>query len=396
MTTFVLIPGAGSAPDHWHLVVPLLRAAGHDTVTPDLPCESDTAGLPEYVAAAVEAIGERDDLVVVGQSLGAFTAAAVASTRPTRLLVYGNAMIPAREETPGAWWDAVGHADAAAETLRRHGPMRDWTAADLDAVFLHDVPAEAAAGATPRKQGAGIFTTPLAGWPDGVATRVVSGRDDRLFPLAFQQRLARERLGAEPDVLPAGHAIALANPRALARQLLDYLDGPAITIRRANPGDAPAIGAVFDAAVREGWGHLGSLAKEPMFSAEAWDELVADHAPPRSLLVATEAAERVVGYCAVHPEDGEVYLLFVEPSWAGRGVGRALLAAGHAALRAAGCTHAYVYTEERNERALAVYAAAGYTSDGTVRESDFRGVHLREPRLIASLAASRAQGPWPS
>jgi pimeloyl-ACP methyl ester carboxylesterase len=53
--------------------------------------------------------------------------------------------------------------------------------------------------------------------------RVISGRDDRLFPLAFQQRLARERLGVEPDVLPAGHAAALAQPEALVRQLLAYV-----------------------------------------------------------------------------------------------------------------------------------------------------------------------------
>lgn len=386
MSTFVLLPGAGSGPDHWHLVVPLLRAAGHETVSPDLPCESDTAGLPEYTAAALAAIGDRQHLIVVGQSLGAFTAAAVAASRPTRLLVYVNAMIPARGETPGAWWDAVGHAEAAAQTLTRHGPMHDWTAADLDEVFLHDVPARAAAGATPRKQGPGVFSTPLDDWPDGVPVRVISGRDDRLFPLAFQQRLARERLGVEPDVLPAGHAIALAQPHALAEQLLAYLNGSGVTIRGARADDAPAIGAVFDAAVREGWTHLGSLVQEPMFPAKAWDELVVEHAPPRALLVASDNADGVIGYCAIHPEDGEMYLLFVDPAWSGRGVGRALLAAGHEALRAAGCTHAYLYAHERNARALSVYAAAGYEPDGSVRESGFRGVELRELRLVAPLA----------
>jgi pimeloyl-ACP methyl ester carboxylesterase len=225
VSTFVLIPGAGSGPDHWHLIVALLRAAGHETVTPDLPCDSDAAGLPEYTAAALDAIGDRDDLVVVAQSLGAFTAAAVAAARPTRLLVYVNAMIPQRGETPGAWWTAVGHEEAAAQTFRRHGPMSTWTSADLDEVFLHDVPAAAAAGATPRPQGGGIFATPLTSWPEGVPVRVISGRDDRLFPLAFQQRLARERLGVEPDVLPGGHVIALAQPDALAEQLLAYLGG---------------------------------------------------------------------------------------------------------------------------------------------------------------------------
>ena len=219
-TTFALIPGAGSGPDHWHLVAPILRAAGHRTVTPGLPCESDTAGLPEYTASALEAIGDCDDLIVVAQSLGAFTAAAVAAARPTRLLVYVNAMIPERGESPGDWWAAVGHEEAAAETLRLHGPMSTWTARDLEEVFLHDVPPEAAAGVTPRVQGGGIFATPLTSWPEDVGVRVVSGRDDRLFPLAFQQRLARERLGVEPDVLPGGHALALAQPEALARRVL--------------------------------------------------------------------------------------------------------------------------------------------------------------------------------
>ncbi len=385
MSTFVLIPGAGSGPDHWHLVEPLLRAAGHETVTPDLPCESDTAGLPEYTAAVIAAIGDPEDLVVVGQSLGAFTAAAVAAELPARLLVYVNAMIPARGESPGEWWDAVGHEEAAAETLGRHGPMREWGGADLEEVFLHDVPAAAAAGAAQRRQGGGIFATPLADWPDGVPVRVISGRDDRLFPLAFQQRLARERLGVEPDVLPAGHVVALARPDALVELLLGYLDSPGVTIRRALPGDAPAIGAVFDAAVREGWGFLGSLAREPMFPADAWPQLVADHAPPRSLLVAVDAQGDVAGYCAVHPEDGEMYLLFVDPARAGRGVGRTLLAAGHEALRAAGCTSAFLYTQSSNQRALDVYAAAGYQPDGTVRESEFRGAPLRELRLVAAL-----------
>jgi pimeloyl-ACP methyl ester carboxylesterase len=75
----------------------------------------------------------------------------------------------------------------------------------------------------PRRQGGGIFATPLLSWPEGVPVRVVSGRDDRLFPLALQQRLARERLGVEPDVLPGGHLIALAHPDALARVLVAYL-----------------------------------------------------------------------------------------------------------------------------------------------------------------------------
>jgi ribosomal protein S18 acetylase RimI-like enzyme len=118
---------------------------------------------------------------------------------------------------------------------------------------------------------------------------------------------------------------------------------------------------------------------------EEWDKTVIEHAPPNVLLVAIDESGNVVGFSAVHPREGEMFLLFVHPEHAGRGVGRALLDAAHEALRAAGCREAFLYTHEANERALAVYEASGYRRDGYVRESDFRGVHLREPRLVKSL-----------
>ena len=158
-----------------------------------------------------------------------------------------------------------------------------------------------------------------------------------------------------------------------------------ITIRRAIADDAQDIGAVFDAAVREGWKYLGELAARPMFPPDEWDTLVVEHAPPNVLLVAINEAHWLVGFVAVHPAEGEMYLLFVDPDHAGRGVGRTLLEAAHEVLRAAGCREAFLYTHEQNERALAVYETAGYRRDGAVRESEFRGLHLREPRLVKAL-----------
>jgi ribosomal protein S18 acetylase RimI-like enzyme len=160
---------------------------------------------------------------------------------------------------------------------------------------------------------------------------------------------------------------------------------PGIRLRQAVASDAQAIGAVFDAAVREGWGYLGELASQPMFTAAEWDKDVADHAPPNVLLVATDEGERVVGFTAAHPRDCEIFLLFVDPAVAGRGVGRMLLAAADNALRAAGCSEAFLFTHEQNERALHVYARAGYQPDGTIRVSDFRGTSLRELRLVKRL-----------
>src|SRR5919201_1495771 len=113
---------------------------------------------------------------------------------------------------------------------------------------------------------------------------------------------------------------------------MNELEVPGINLRRATAGDAQAIGAVFDASVSTGWSYLGELASRPMFSPDDWDKLVADHAPPNVLLVATDEADRVVGYTAVHPENGERFLLFVDPAHAGRGIGRMLLSAAHDAL----------------------------------------------------------------
>lgn len=162
-------------------------------------------------------------------------------------------------------------------------------------------------------------------------------------------------------------------------------EGQEVRIRPAAPDDAQAIGAVFDAAVHAGWGYLGDLVSEPLFTPEDWEQLVAAHAPPNVLLVAVDESDAVVGYTAVHPEDGEMFLLFVHPAHAGRGIGRGLLAAAHGALHAAGCRQAYLYVHEQNERALAVYTAAGYHPDGSDRVSDFRGVRTRELRLVRHL-----------
>lgn len=159
-----------------------------------------------------------------------------------------------------------------------------------------------------------------------------------------------------------------------------------MTIRRAMAADARRIGEVFDAAVFAGWKYLGELASKPMFDAEEWDRVVAEHAPPNALFVAIDDSDQIAGFSAIHPQEGEMYLLFVHPDYAGRGIGRALLDAAHEGLRQAGCREAFLYTNEQNKRAQAVYEAAGYRRDGTIRETDFRGVLLREPRMVKTLA----------
>lgn len=77
----------------------------------------------------VPGAGDRPDAVVVGQSLGGFTAVEVARRLqeappgPTtvRRLVLVNAMIPAVGETPGQWWTASGREEAKRAAERAAG-----------------------------------------------------------------------------------------------------------------------------------------------------------------------------------------------------------------------------------------------------------------------------------
>ncbi|MEA2135970.1 MAG: hypothetical protein QOC68_3879 [Solirubrobacteraceae bacterium] len=223
--TYVLLPGAGGDSFYWHLVAARLRADGHEVLAPDLPAGDDAAGLGEYADASVDAIGDRDGLTVVAQSMGAFTAPLLCDRVDVRLLILVAPMIPAPRESPGAWWSNTGQGDAWRQQEEAEG--RDPDAEfDLMTGFFHDVPpdvvAEVFARGEPRQSDTPWDQPwPLDTWPD-VPTRVLAGRHDRLFPLAFMTRLARERLGVAPDVIDSGHLPALSRPDELAQRLEAY------------------------------------------------------------------------------------------------------------------------------------------------------------------------------
>jgi pimeloyl-ACP methyl ester carboxylesterase len=222
--TYVLIPGAGGTGSYWHLVADELRSRGHEVVAVDLPAKDDAAGLPEYADAVVNAISDRSDVILVAQSMGGFTAPLVTERASVAMLVLVNAMIPAPGETPGEWWANTGSPEAKRRQDIAEGRDPD---APFDPIitFFHDVPADVRDEAFKEDPGQSDtpFASPmtLAAWPD-IPTRVIVGRDDRLFPADFQRRVARDRLGITPDELPGGHVIALSHPVELADRLDAY------------------------------------------------------------------------------------------------------------------------------------------------------------------------------
>jgi pimeloyl-ACP methyl ester carboxylesterase len=226
VTTFVLIHGASSNAWSFSRLAPLLTSSGHSVVAPDLPISDESAGFAEYTDTVVRAIGTRPPVVLVGASMGAYTAALVAGRVPTALLVLLTPMIPAPGEGIGTWFGTTGQREAVEAYAAEQGidPAELNPSVDPRATFFHDLPADLVAemeAVGAPEQAGGIFGAPypLQRWPE-VPTRVVAGRDDRMFPLPFVRRLAQERLGVEPDVVPAGHLAALGHPREVATTLL--------------------------------------------------------------------------------------------------------------------------------------------------------------------------------
>jgi pimeloyl-ACP methyl ester carboxylesterase len=220
--SFVLVPGAGGNAGYWQLVEPLIHKAGFRSVAVPLPNWSG-ATFADHADAIVAAAGTPDEVILLAQSMGAFSAPLTCERLPVSELVLLNAMIPAPGETAGEWWGNTGQAAAMRSNDLREG--RDPDAGfDAQTYFLHDLSPEVLAllmSSPDEEPAASLFQTriPLTRWPD-VPTTVLAGRDDRFFPFDFQSRVARERLGLEVEQLPGGHLLALSQPEALVARLM--------------------------------------------------------------------------------------------------------------------------------------------------------------------------------
>jgi mycothiol synthase len=87
---------------------------------------------------------------------------------------------------------------------------------------------------------------------------------------------------------------------------------------------------------------------------------------PQGFLVA-EAEGRLVATCWVKPQGealGELYVVAVDPSYQGNGVGRAVATAGLRHLAARGARRAFLHVADDNDAALRLYAGLGFTPAG--------------------------------
>jgi pimeloyl-ACP methyl ester carboxylesterase len=205
LATFALVHGAWHGGWCWDGVRAELEARGHDVVAPDLPCEDVDVGVEEYVAVVQAALGDVDDAVLVGHSLGGMTIPRV----PARLHVFVSALLA------GTGWNDV-FAPGFGDSRVRDELGRSYYPDPADAVRELQYPPELASAAQRLRRQARYEPEPVD--LPGCPVYVVCTRDAAIRP-DWQRHLARDVLGVEPLELEAGHSPMLERPRELAELL---------------------------------------------------------------------------------------------------------------------------------------------------------------------------------
>lgn len=225
MSLFALVHGGAHGGWCWELLVPELEQRGHSAVAPDLPIEDDAAGARENARVVVEAIGSRDDdVIVVGHSLGGLTIPLVAQLRPVRRLVFLGAMVPAvgmsNLEYLATEPEAVVFSGtenlADGEIPAADDQVLGWERAK--AGFFGDVSDEVARQAWQRfrRQSFTVMTerTPLEVWPDVPSTYILM-TEDRAVGQEWSRRRAKE-IGADLIEMEGSHSPFYSRPGELA------------------------------------------------------------------------------------------------------------------------------------------------------------------------------------
>ena len=169
---------------------------------------------------------------------------------------------------------------------------------------------------------------------------------------------------------------------------------PGGRVRPAQPDDAQPIAAVHVATWRDAY--AGLLPDEMLAGLDVtdwagrWRDRLA--APPEGMFtLAFEVDGQVRGFVSGGPSrddfpGGEVYAIYMDPAFQGRGAGGRMLAAATALLAGAGFTDASLWVLAENQTARGFYESQGWRRDGAEHEwTPADGVRVPEVRYVRTL-----------
>lgn len=218
MTTFVLVHGAWHGSWAWDSVVPLLHAAGMQTITPDLGIDA-SSGLHDHartVVGALDTVGAQDDVVLVGHSYGGLVVREAADARPD---VVGHVVLV------DGWAGPDGSSlfslapEALVTALRAAAGDGDQIPAPPPAAFGivdPDAAADLAIRMTPQPLRTFTEPTRLRGAVDGIAGTAIYCR-----PQVYPFERFGEAVGYRTLAVDGPHNVMLTHPQDLAGMLLD-------------------------------------------------------------------------------------------------------------------------------------------------------------------------------
>jgi ribosomal protein S18 acetylase RimI-like enzyme len=166
--------------------------------------------------------------------------------------------------------------------------------------------------------------------------------------------------------------------------------GDLVALRLAERDDALAIATVHVAAWQAGYAGIFDQdfldALDPLDRVHRYD--LGHDDPTRPSTTVAVLGHEIVGFATVGPsrdddlvDAGELMALYVDPAHSGQGVGTALLDDATRRLEERGLATGSLWVLTENHRAEALYAAHGWSRDGTVRTETPWGVVATVRRL---------------
>lgn len=232
MSKFVLVHGAWHGAWAWEKVVPLLKDAGHEVVTFDLPGHGEDAtetrdvSLQAYTDRVVEELDASDEeVILVGHSMGGLPITQAAGQRPGKVakLVYltaflleeGQTLLDVSGPDNGLVIPNLEFSEDQSSAVVKDEIVRE--------AFYGDCTDEDVAWAKERLvwQAAAPFATPIS-LPEDFASIpkvFIECTKDRAITIGAQRMMHSTTEGVECITMHTSHSPFLSAPEELARNL---------------------------------------------------------------------------------------------------------------------------------------------------------------------------------